>query len=493
MTTKRQGVQMADGAINSYSDQISEFKTELQQIVRNRGSIAAELEQSLENLAIGLLPNCSDETVKAAAADCGALHLEEALSKLVDERDNTASRLTEIETDQRFIDRDLLTHPTTGDYSIRINEHQEYVNGLNQSLLPYDFREFHWLKSRGVHKNRDFGTFDRFWRAITFINAREQKAVEVALRNLDINDIGEGIEEYESIKSNLNEHQAEVDRWTQMRDEVYLLVNEHTERTNFVENFDDVATDSLRSELTEHLKFINMKHIHQQVRPEARLMTAKCDALSEKLKYMDNMSSFLRGEILDREKRIQSIDRVRYKWSQKPYAPLYGNKMKWLVTVPDMKRQSTRKRSRWIRTMNHNVYHYDSYDRYDALMISPIHFLPYDAFAYRTEERMPYEGFTRTVIDDLDEYRSENDMEKADYEGFDDAFNSYEEFEEEPFDGEEFEEEQVDPEELEEFMDEMLEDSEQADDAAGMDEEVAAEAIADEMADEDGESFEDAS
>ena len=497
MTTKRHGMQMADGAINSYSDQIAEFKTELQEIARNRGSIAAELEQSLENLAIGLLPDCSTETVRAAAADCGALHLEEALENLTIQRDDASARITEIEADQRFIDREMLTHPTTGDYSVRINEHQGYVDGLQESLRPYDFREFHWLRSRGVHTDRDFGTFDRFWRAITFSNAREQKAVEVAMNKLQISDIREGVEEYDSISENLSEHQTEVDRWTGLRDEVFSLVDEHTERTNFVTNFEDAATESLRGELSEHLKYCNMKLIHDQVRPQARMMTSKCDALTEKLKYMDNMSLFLRNEISDREKRIHSIDRVRHKWSRKPYGPLYGDKSKWLVTVPEMKRQSTRKRSRWIRTMNHNIYHYDHYDRYDALMCASIGFLAYDAFAYRAEERMPYEGFTRTVIDDLDEFRVENDMEKADYAGFDEAFNEYEQpIEEEIIDGE-FVDEEIDPEEIDDFMEEMLEgqeeDTEAFNDEADMDEEMAAEALADEMEGEDCDTFEDAS
>ena len=49
-------------------------------------------------------------------------------------------------------------------------------------------------------------------------------------------------------------------------------------------------------------------------------------------------------------------------------------------------------------------------------LASELPFLAYDVFALSAEARMPYEGFSRSLITELDEYRSVHHLQKPDYE-----------------------------------------------------------------------------
>ncbi len=127
------------------------------------------------------------------------------------------------------------------------------------------------------------------------------------------------------------------------------------------------------------------------------------------------MDSFLAGEVQDRSKQLHSIQRVHSKWVHKPWAPLGGDKSKWLVKLPAMKRQSTSKRLRWMRSMHRNIVDFDDWDDYEDFIEEDDDFLPFDAFGFYGDERMPYEGFCQAVIDEIADYREECGQEKADY------------------------------------------------------------------------------
>ncbi|PCJ56590.1 MAG: hypothetical protein COA73_11895, partial [Candidatus Hydrogenedentota bacterium] len=63
-------------------------------------------------------------------------------------------------------------------------------------------------------------------------------------------------------------------------------------------------------------------------------------------------------------------------------------------------------------------------------MTAGVVFLAYDAFSYRADERMPYEGYSRTIISDLDGFRNEHDQDSADYGIFKESINDYEDTDE---------------------------------------------------------------
>ncbi len=70
--------------------------------------------------------------------------------------------------------------------------------------------------------------------------------------------------------------------------------------------------------------------------------------------------------------------------------------------------------------MHRNIVDFDDWDDYEDFLEEDDDFLPFDAFGFYGDERMPYEGFCQAVIDEIADYREECGQEKADYGFFKD-------------------------------------------------------------------------
>jgi hypothetical protein len=124
------------------------------------------------------------------------------------------------------------------------------------------------------------------------------------------------------------------------------------------------------------------------------------------------MYRYLNGEVQDREQRIQSIDRVRRKWSRNRSKGLRGNREKkaaWLLDLPRQKGVSASRRTSMIHVMHSNVFGFGDYLMYDLMLDSMGYggFLPFDVFGRCGDERMPYDGFVGEVLPDVSEWRDE--------------------------------------------------------------------------------------
>ncbi len=419
MRTKGDGIAAARDAIASYESQIHELEAELASVQQDERTIREEMGETIENLATGLLPSHEPEVVEAAAEETGALHLRSRLEDLARQLDDSKARIAAIDADQRYVDRDVLVHPTTGDYSQRIASEIQAVEAFETRLADFECREFQWLYRRGFHEKRESNAFQKFWRVVTLANHREERALAVVEKRFEKSDFSALAREYDDVCEKLAYHTKELEGWEAKRDEVLDLIAEREELSAWIDDYPRQCVAALRIDLASHLANCEFGTIHARVRPAGKILAAKSHALTKKLEYLSDLERYLRREIEDRRARIASIDNVRRKWSRKPYGFLRGDKTKWLVTVPEMKRQGTRKRVVWARGMHHNIHSYDSYDSYSVYLDTGVAFLAYDAFAHAAEERMPYEGFSRTVIDELDEFRVEHDMERPDYAMFD--------------------------------------------------------------------------
>lgn len=418
IVTKRDGVRAADNAMGTYRNQIRALEQEYNQINESLHEAEQELRETVNQLAEGLLPSAHRAVVEQAAKDVGALHLPSRLTAIEDQRVQFRGRQKDIEGDKRYRNRELLIHPTTGDYSIKINEFLEFTQSLHKKLARYDFPDFRWLLNRKVHQKRDHGVFGSFWRMITLANYREEQALERVRKRFNTVSFGAVVNDYNETRKNYRTHKKELKHWQDKRQEVEDLVEEYSQNKHWLENYQTEARNALRLELATYLGNSSFESIHNLVRPAGKVMVAKCTALTKKIEYFRDLKRTVRSEINDREGRIASIHRVRLKWARKPYGRLSGDKSKWLVKVPKIKTTSTRKRVRWIRTMRTNIHSYHHYHHYSHYMESDFDFLPYDAFSYGAPERMPYEGFTRTVIGDLDNWRDHYGQERADFGHF---------------------------------------------------------------------------
>ncbi len=482
MRTKSDGIAAARGAIQNYQEQADDLRRELDAVRADRADNERQLRETTENLATGLLPTHEISDVENAKRQTGASHLRQHLKELDKQRAESQARVAEIGADERYVRRELLIHPTTGDYSQKIREESENLEAFRAREAEFSFSEFLWLYRRGYHQEKQAGVFTSLWRVVTLASHREEKALGIVRQKLGSKEFRDLAFDYDETREGVRRHEHELAAWQEKKQEVLDLISEREELLTWIENFPDESVRALRIQLAGHLEGCDFEVLHGMVDAPHRVMTGKCHALTKKTEYLDNLKRFLRAEISDREDRIASIGRVQRKWSRKPYGMLRGDKTKWLVDVPNVKRESTRKRVGWSRTIHHNVYVYDNYDHY-SVFLSHGHFLPYDAFAYGGEERMPYEGFSRTVIPELDEYRDEFGMEKADYTPFEEQIEEHHE---------EFAEGEGEKSwnDIQTELDAAEEGSDVFDDVA---EAAAAEALVDEMVDDADGDFEDAS
>ncbi len=427
--TKGDGVKAARAAISEYQRQGRDFERELTKVGADRDSAQSDLDATLENLATGLIASADPKCVATVVQETGAMHLEKVRVDMQDRRIQARDRVTDIAALEDYRQRVELTHPTTGDYSQKVTEHQTVADDLVVGLKPYSNKDFMWLYKRGVHKNRDQNTFSSFWRMVTLADRREQTATDKVLRLLKFDTFAKCAASFDEYKKLLSHHKKELRAWQGKIDAVMELVTEHDDLVAWDQNFDTEAADSLRFELAAHLRGTDLDQIHRNIRPAGKILTAKASALAKKLEYFDDLDRFLRDEISDRETRVASIDRVQRVWARKPYSFMRGDKTKWLVTLPAMKRTSSEKRVRWIGSMRSNISDYDRYDHYSHYMDAQIAFLAYDAFNYGAHERAPYEGFSRGVVSELEDFRVEHDMERADYSDMKDVdvVDSYDE------------------------------------------------------------------
>lgn len=462
MATKADGVRMANGAIQAYKSQARDLSDEYDELVDSFANIEGELAQAIENIAVGLLPICNAELFQQVIDETGALQLTSLWEELQQGRDDRRARSQEILNSQDYRRREMLIHPTTGEYTVKINEHKEYCDSLNASLRRYDFKNFRYCYKNKLNKTKEHGVFGGFWRFVTMAESREKSAIEATLNRLRVDSLDEAFRTYEADKKSLSFHKKELKDWKDKSTAVSNLIEEYNENEHWLKNFATEARDEMRKSLQWHLRRSDLDSIHKTIRPAGKVLVATAHALAKKLEYIENMKNEVRKEIRDREKRVASIERVKYKWQRKPWAPLYGDKSKWLVKVPKIKKTSTRKRIRWVGTMRRNIHSYHHYDKYSHYMDGEEDFLAYDAFAFGAAERMPYEGFTRLVIPEMDQWRRAWGQPKADYSYFKSMRRAGEEYDED-WGWDEYEEEQFDFEEFEREADDYETDDDGAD------------------------------
>ena len=415
---KRDGIKMADGAIASYNRQMNEFQTELKGIVNNQYSIEKELKATLHQLTDSIVNSIEARKVQEVADECDAPFLPKNLVRLEAIRLKNEERIEEISNEQAYLQRDDLLDSQSGQYTLEILNKTKELNIVTKALDVYSFKSFQWLYKRGFHLDKEPSNFQNFLRVITFANKREETACEKVCEKINCHSFYEAAKKFDSLQEICQGLTENLALWQGRKKSLLDMISEKKKLENWNLLFPVQVLQELREELFNHLHKADYQKLHKQIRPAGKVLLARCHALQEKVVYMEGMQKFLRKEIRDRKNRIQSIGNVRSKWARKPYGPLRGNNSKWLQAVPAMKKNSTRKRTRWIRTMNHNIYDYDDYGSYCCFMDMGTAFLAYDAFSYRQEERMPYEGFSSEVIEDIQIFRDEHEMEKADFRDF---------------------------------------------------------------------------
>ncbi len=417
MWTKQQGVEAANYALGSYTQQVAELEAEKQTVDATAEVARSSYHEALKRAAAAILPSATPEDLASAARETGGSHLVHRRAEYEQNRDAWAQRLAAIEADPNFVNRDAMLSPH-GTIVTERNQCAQNIAQYQAHLGKFSIEPFQWLQNREVQRQLGKGAFSSFMDTVTLGGHREKKARKQCVAALGYPDWDQLIGDYNNTHAHAGQLQERINQLDAFTEQLNALIAEHSELYQWVHNFEHRLAEGLRDELADHMSKSNLRQIHRHVRPGARKLVAIAFAMASKGGYLLGMKNYLDGQIADRNRRMGSISNVRSKWAVKPHDRLHGDKHKWLVALPDMKRDGTQKRARLLRRMHRNVCDYDDWDDFDYYLYHDDHFFPYDAFGYGADEPMPYEGFSREVLPELDQHRASHGQEKADYSAF---------------------------------------------------------------------------
>lgn len=417
MWSKGQGVQAADAAIANYQAQISALNGEAASIAADRKVVDAQLQDALFSAASVFLREASMDELLRTELELNLPGLKGRRVELERQRQSWKQRLATIERDPSFVRRAALLHATRGELALERQRLEQKRVATGEHMLKFNHQTLQWLEARG-HKKETRGGLGAFWDTVTFGGYREEKAKAKCCAEL-------GYDNFQSLEADLHEKRtvllgidtrlAELET---LRQRVLKLLEEYAQLHTWTTEFEPRACELLRKELAERMEKMQLRSLHATIRPEARPFIAKADALTQKQQYLSSMMYGLQAEIADRQNRISAIAKTRQSWMMRPRERINGDKRAWLLTLPAQKQASTTKRVRFTRRMHTNVYEYDDYDDYDYYLAHNRGFLAYDAFAWGADEPMPYEGFSRSVIPGLTDYRRQCGHDRPDYDFF---------------------------------------------------------------------------
>jgi hypothetical protein len=363
MKTKGDGVKAGKAAVKLYGEQISDFQKEKKKAMEELQEIKKEIERTVKNISIGVITSIDENHIRKIGEEFGALHINNVLKQLQKDKEENIAAIANIENDEEYINHEFLINNLTGEYTQKITEESQLFESASSYVKQFDFSQFNWL-----YKQKD--SLNKFTFNI-FTAIRRKISIRKTLSQLKKSDIETCISDYEDAQKTMKTHKDELNKWIKKKKQVQKKVLLLEQLKNSVKNFDEETLQKLQEELGKHILNSDFSVLHKMIRKSLHISVAKCDALSKKIQYYENIVSFTDKETADLQRKINSIQSTLYKWERKPYSTLSNDKTKWLVTVPNKKRESNRKKVTHLSTMRTNIYHYNSNDSSISASVSP--------------------------------------------------------------------------------------------------------------------------
>lgn len=417
MRTKGDAADAGRRAMASFSSQCSDLKTELNSVRWDQDAVQKQLDQCLTALADMLLPEASVNHLQRMEGPLKAPFLLTIRQDLENQRSEWGRRLSAIDSDPDYRQREeLLAQPHGTLWRESSKLHEERVD-LESRLGRLEVNQnCAWALKRLPLAQARQNLFTIFWRGLTLAETRERRAQSLAAKELGYASWPALLSEYEALSARALEVGNQLVSLNLRREKIQALVTERAEAEGWANDFENRVVERLRAKLALHLGQADMRAIHAELAGPAQRMAAQIDALSRKVGYFRDMSDFLSSEARDRELRAGKISNVVGLWRKRPYERLGKDQTLWLVTGPKAKLDSTRKQLSFLGTLRAKIRDFNDYEAYNRYLNQDARLLAYDVFAFGTAERMPYEGFTTTVIKELAEHRRQGG--KADYGRF---------------------------------------------------------------------------
>jgi hypothetical protein len=333
-----------------------------------RAKLVEQKKQAEHDLGQALLPSLDPPAIARAAETTGLVGLpgEDIPAKVRGRRAWLRGRITEIERDRRYVDRELLRHPHTGSLTRAI---AEATDMREPSVAVIATCEGHVRFARLFEIGFDAPEFRAPWWRYSYWEDRWAADAIVALFP-GKKAFAEVRKEYESAKETLAVFDADLARLRAEVAAIDALAREHAQLVDEHAHLDERALTHTRGRLIEHLLTSDASLVSQRLEPTSalRLLFLRASGIAAKISYLDgieraNLAALQKDLAAERQK----IDNVEQK-TRKRWAPMDAARFTKLAVD---RRPRYEKRWQRIGKVYDTVYRYDRYDRgryYDDLL-----------------------------------------------------------------------------------------------------------------------------
>ncbi len=406
MYNKAQAIKDGRAAVAAYENQAAAFEREARELETAAAQIEREFRESLRHLAVRLVPRPNRGQVEHVCAELDDTRLQGLFLRAERRLAGYHARLSEIDRVPDYQDREALVDPVQGSYTLELARAQQAHDEQAQRVAIYDFKAFQWLYHNGFHLQRQPTGFQKFLRTITLTPLRERNALAKVREQLGDEDFGQLAERYGLLAAELATRNEQFEHWRGLHQTLLDLIQEHVRLERAIEDHDRLTLEEIQTATIDLLARSNLAQIHNRIRPAARPLVAKAEALQRKSAYLAQMQTWTAAAAEERRQRIGKINRVVGIWARKPYGHLQPSKRRWLVELPRQKGESTAKQVDWVRGLRLNIMQFTDYVGYSILMHElGAAMLAYDAFSMHALVPIPPETFTRDLFSDLDLFR----------------------------------------------------------------------------------------
>ena len=133
---------------------------------------------------------------------------------------------------------------------------------------------------------------------------------------------------------------------------------------HFDNNYEQELLKTVRLDLAANIAALETDYLRDNFPEGCRLYVGQLHALEQKAKYLTNAMEGVQQQVTDRQQRIEKIEQVQSKWKRSSRHQLSGDKSNWLVNVPKMKQQSTRRYTSKCGGVRDSIVSYEHYDDY---------------------------------------------------------------------------------------------------------------------------------
>lgn len=419
MYNKAQAIKDGRAAVLAYEHQAAAFLHEAQELEGAAAQAERELSEALQQLAERLVPRPDRAQVEHVCAELDDTRLQGLFLRAERRLASYHARLAEIDREPTYQNRATLAHPENGTYTLELQRAKCAHEEQAQLVAVYDFKAFQWLYHNGFHLQRQPTGFQKFLRTITLTPLREKSALNKVRERLGDEDFTLLAERYGQLEAEFAARTERYEHWRALWQALANLIEEHQRMERSIEDHDRVTTEELHQEIRELLIRANLTQIHNRIRPAARPLVAKAEALQRKCAYLAQMRQWVAAQAEERKQRVAKIQRVVGIWNRKPYGHLQPSKRRWLVELPRQKGESTTKQVDWVRGLRLNMMQFSDYVGYSILMHElGAAMLAYDAFSMHAMVPFPPESFSRGMFSDLDLFRETYHYEQGNRQAY---------------------------------------------------------------------------